>query len=338
LGTTLNKQNFLLDRAFVDYRPADWIEVWAGRFANPWQYTELMWDDDINFDGVAARFNVNLTDNFSLFSTGGAFPIENTAFNFPDNAVTKSSSHDKWLFAGQLGLGWQPVRNLDFKLAAAYYHFKNLNGGMSSPCVANVSADPCSTDNSRPGFQQTGNTMFAIRNLVSNATNPPLFQYYGLASPFHDVDVMARLDYSFGSIHAVIDGDYVRNLAFSKSWILARNPLNNIGPNNGTTPGVFDGGKNAFQARISLGYPEIHERWQWNTGFGYRHLDSDAVPDAFTDSDFHEGGTNAKGYIISASLGVAHNLDLTAKWLSASEVTSLPYTVDVVQVDLNARF
>ena len=56
------------------------------------------------------------------------------------------------------------------------------------------------------------------------------------------------------------------------------------------------------------------------------------------DSDLHEGGTNAKGYVVGASLGIAHNVDLTAKWLSASEVTSLPYTVDVVQVDLNARF
>jgi len=338
LGTTLNKQNFLLDRAFLDYHPADWIEVWAGRFANPWMSTELVWDDDINFDGVAARFRANVTDNFSLFTTGGAFPIENTAFNFPDNTVQKASSHDKWLFAGQVGLGWQPARNLDFKLAAAYYVFQNLGGMLSNPCVANTSADPCNTDNTRPGFQQTGNTLFAIRNLVSNVTNPPLFQYYGLASRFRDLDITTRLDYGMGSIHAVLEGDVVKNLAYSRSRILASNPVNNIGPNAGTTPGVFDGGSLGYQAKLTVGYPEIHERWQWNTSFGYRHLDSDATPDAFTDSDFHLGGTNAKGYVVGGSLGIAHNVDLTAKWLSASEVTSLPYTVDVVQVDLNARF
>jgi hypothetical protein len=341
LGTTLNKQNFLLDRAFLDYHPADWIEVWAGRFANPWMSTELVWDDDINFDGVAARFRANVTDNFSLFTTGGAFPIENTAFNFPDNTVQKGPSHDKWLFAGQVGLGWQPAHDLDFKLAAAYYVFQNLGGMLSSPCVANTSADVCNTDNTRPGFQQFGNTLFAIRNLVSNVTNPPLFQYYGLASRFRDLDITARLDYGMGSIHAVLEGDVVKNLMYSRNWILARNPVNNIGPNTGTTPGVFDGGNLGYQGKLTVGYPEIRERWQWNTSFGYRHLDSDATPDAFNDSDFHGsafGGTNAKGYVVSGSLGVAHNVDLTAKWLSASEVTSLPYTVDVVQVDLNARF
>jgi hypothetical protein len=338
LGTTLNKQNFLLDRAFLDYQPADWIELWVGRFANPWLSTELVWDDDINFDGVAARFRANLTDNFSLFTTAGAFPLENTAFNFPDNTLSKTPSRDKWLFAGQVGLGWQPARNLDFKLAAAYYHFQNLEGALSSACVANTSADPCNTDNSRPGFQQNGNTMFAIRNLVSNVTNPPLFQYYGLATPFHDLDINTKLDYGMGAIHAVVEGDVVKNLAYSRANILAKSPLNNFAPTVNGVPGPWDGGSLGYQAKLTVGYPEIHERWQWNASFGYRHLDSDATPDAFTDSDFHEGGTNAKGYVFGGSLGIAHNVDLTARWLSASEASGLPYTVDVVQVDLNARF
>ena len=60
LGTTLNKQNFLLDRAYLDYHPADWLQVWVGRFASPWLSSELVWDDDINFDGVAARLRANL--------------------------------------------------------------------------------------------------------------------------------------------------------------------------------------------------------------------------------------------------------------------------------------
>lgn len=345
LGGTLNKYNILLDRAFLDYHPADWIELWVGRFPNPWLSSELVWDDDINFDGAAGRLKADLTDNFSLFGTGGAFPIENTAFNFPDNSIIKTRSRDKWLYAAQLGFDWKPVRSFDVKLAAAYYHFQNMEGLTSSPCLVSSSADPCDTDNSRPGFQQNGNTVFAIRQLLTPpaVNNPPVFQYYGLSSPFHDLDVMARLDYGFGDIHAVIDSDVVKNLAFSRRSILNTIPINNIGPdgvgpNNTTIPGVFDGGGLGYQVQLTVGYPEIHERWQWRTSFGYRHLDSDATPDAFNDSDFHLGGTNAKGYIVGASLGVAHNVDLTAKWLSASEVTSQPYTVDVVQVDLNARF
>lgn len=54
--------------------------------------------------------------------------------------------------------------------------------------------------------------------------------------------------------------------------------------------------------------------------------------------DFHLGGTNAKGYIAGAALGIAHNVNISARWLSSSEVSGPPYAVDVVLVDLNARF
>jgi len=343
LGTTLNKDSFVLDRAFLKYRPADWATISVGRFANPWLYTDLVWDDDIAFDGIAAQFNPELSKNLSILTTAGAFPIENTPFSFPDNTIFKTGRRDKWLFAAQGGFDWQPRQGYDFKLAAAYYHFRNLEGQRSDPCVANSSADPCDTDNSRPGFLQQGNTLFAIRNLVSSVTNPPVFQYYGLATPFHEMDVTARFDISrLGDIHIVFDGDVVKNLAFSSRGVAARNPVNNIGPDkmSWTTPipGTYDGGSLGYQVRATVGYPEVRERWQWNLSAAYKYLQSDAVPDAFTDSDFHLGGTNAKGYIIGATLGVAHNINVAARWSSASEVTGMPYTVDVVQVDVNARF
>ena len=89
---------------------------------------------------------------------------------------------------------------------------------------------------------------------------------------------------------------------------------------------------------MTVGYPQINDRWEWNLSAAYKYIESDAVLDAFTDSDFHLGGTNAKGYILGGNLGVAHNIWLTGRWLSASEISGPPYTVNVVQVDLNARF
>ena len=34
---------------------------------------------------------------------------------------------------------------------------------------------------------------------------------------------------------------------------------------------------------------------EWNFGVFYKYLEADAVLDAFTDSDFHGGGTDAEG-------------------------------------------
>jgi hypothetical protein len=334
LGTTLNKDNFLLDRAYLDYHPLSWAKVQVGRFPNPWFYSDLVWDDDIAFDGVAAEFNGAVNDEFSLFGTAGAFPIENTPFNFPDNSIFKGDSRDKWLFGAQIGEEWHATDRVTLKVGAAYYDYDNLEGSLSQPCIANSGADPCSTDNSRPGFLQKGNTLFAIRDLVSTAVNPPQFQYYGLASPFHDVDLRGRVDYAmFGPVHVMFDGDVVKNLAFDTAKISAKNPVNNSGAS-----GKFDGGNLGYMAGLTVGYPVVENLWDWNVGVAYKYLASDAVPDAFTDSDFHLGGTNAKGYVVGATLGVAPNVNILARWLSSTEVTSLPLTVDVVQVDVNARF
>ena len=65
---------------------------------------------------------------------------------------------------------------------------------------------------------------------------------------------------------------------------------------------------------------------------------TDAVLDAFTDSDFHLGGTDTKGYILGGSFGIDKNTWFTMRWLSADPIDGPPLSIDVLQADLNARF
>jgi Putative porin len=59
---------------------------------------------------------------------------------------------------------------------------------------------------------------------------------------------------------------------------------------------------------------------------------------AFNDSDFHLDGTNAKGYVVGGSFVVYPNVWLRARWLSAEEIDGPPLAIDVLQIDLNAKF
>jgi hypothetical protein len=341
LGTSLADDSFNLDRAFVRYQPLSWITAWLGRFPDPWFTTDLVWDEDVNFDGVAAQLSPQITDQLKSMVTFGAFPIANTPFNFPDNTSDKAASRDAWLYAAQAGADWRPDPSYEVKLGLAYYYFNNIDGKLSSPCTAISSADPCDTDNTRPSFLQQGNTLFALRNLVNTGqTNPPQFQYYGLASKFHELALTTRLDYvASDPLHIVFDAEFVKNLGFDKAAIAARGPVNNQGPSpDGSHPGAWDGGDSAFQTKLTFGYPTLRERWDWNFNVGYKYIESDSVVDAFTDSDFHLGGTNAKGYFIGGGLGIARDIDLSARWYSSREVTGSPYSVDIVQIELNGRF
>jgi hypothetical protein len=93
-----------------------------------------------------------------------------------------------------------------------------------------------------------------------------------------------------------------------------------------------------YQFKLTLGYPRISLRHEWQAFVGYRYLEADAVLDAFTDSDFHLGGTNHKGFMIGGSYGLDKNTWLSARWMSSDEISGLPLSIDVLQLDLNAKF
>ena len=141
----------------------------------------------------------------------------------------------------------------------------------------------------------------------------------------------------------IATADYVRNLAYDRNEIQRR-----------TGQTVVDRGDSGYLGKLTVGYPRVRDPGDWQAFIAYRKLESDAVPDAFTDSDFGLGGTNNKGYIVGLSYGLARNTSLSLKYLSAKSLApynpdplnflgnpvrqSGNYAVDVLQLDLSARF
>lgn len=87
-----------------------------------------------------------------------------------------------------------------------------------------------------------------------------------------------------------------------------------------------------------MGRPEITKFGDWSTFFAYKYLERDAVMDAFTDSNFHLTGTDAKGWIAGGVFGLVKNTWLSARWLSSNAIDGPPYAIDVLLLDLNARY
>jgi hypothetical protein len=207
-----------------------------------------------------------------------------------------------------------------------------------------MTADTCDTDTLRPSFAQKGNTYMMLRDIVPfDATDPTeaQYQYFGLASAFRNVMLSGRLDLAhFNPIHIILDGEYVQNVAWDRQQVAARARANAL-PSSATYPfpdNEYYGGNEGWMGRLTVGHKELKELWDWNVSVAYKWLESDAVIDAFTDSDFGLGGTNLKGYIIGASLALGPKVWASARWMSANEVAGAPYAVDVLQVDLNAKF
>jgi hypothetical protein len=326
-----------LDRANIQLTPhwglLEGLKINAGRFENPFYTTELLFDNDLNFDGVSASYRREVLDGFQPFLTLGAFPVYNTDLNFGSRDAGAFGRHDKWLFAGQIGGQFQPIDAVKFTAAAGYFNFDGIQGKTSSPCL--FSQDVCDTDNTRPLFQQYGNSLSPIRNIIADPTALPGLspepQYFGLASKFHVLDVHAGLDLNFfENFGARFEGDYVQNLAFDKAAVQA------VQVN--VPVGTYNPGGEGWYANLILGKPDVAHFGDWNFSVGYKHLESDAVVDGFTDSDFHLGGTNAKGYVLGAAFGIGNGTNISVRYLSADEITGQPYANDILQLDLNAKF
>lgn len=345
-----SKYAIWIDRAYLTWQlwdsPGRNFQIWAGRFANPFFATDLIWDDDINFDGFAATFQYEIFDDFRPFLTGGAFPVYNTALNFPSNQPSKYKSYDKYLFAAQLGFEWQFADDWTIKLATSYYHFYNIEGKLSSPFVPLSPDDAGDTDNSRPLFAQKGNTYFPIRNIIPDASNDfgatNQWQYYGLATKFQELAVTGRLVYDgFEPIQIALTGEFVANLAWNKGDInaIAVNNRGAIDPNDiDDILGQYEGSPYAFMVGLRVGHAEYLKRWDWNVDFTYRWIGSDAVVDGFNDSDFGLGGTNMQGFTVAGSVALAPNVWIRARWLGSDSIAGPQFNLNIVQIDLNGEF
>lgn len=287
-----------------------WLTVVGGRFLNPYQTpTDLVFQKDLTFTGAAATGRIGLGDGSAeqsqLFVTAGANQLQEIEF----------SADDKWLVAGEIGanLRWGEAQRL--RLTGAFYDFLHVTGRLNpadSPGIYNYTA---------PQFLRFGNTLFDIANTPNSAT-----ELWALAAAYRVANVNMTYTYGVGPYTLAATVDAVRNFGFHAAAVEA-NTGYYVAPRT-----------KGYQAEVGFGNPTVLSPGAWRVLVGYRYLQRDAVLDAYTDSDFHFGGTNAQGYYLVGDLGVANRVWMRLRYLSANEIDGPTYDVDTVQLDLNTRF
>jgi opacity protein-like surface antigen len=361
-GGNFSKYALWLDRAFVKYH-VDFgtsgasLDVLGGRFDSPFMATPLIFDEDLGFDGLALKFKGQLGNRVSPFLTAGAFPIYNTDLNFSSNQPAKFESTDKYLFGAQAGADFKLSDTLKLKLGIAYYDFKDVEGELSEPFLPFSASDAGPTDSTRPSFAQNGNTYKPLRQIIPDVTNnfgtTNQWQYFGLASKFTPVVASGKLEYSgWEPAQIALYGEYIKNTAFNRDEIEPV-AVNNRGPvapaatNPDGTPvdptapariGLFDGDDTAWTVGIKFGKLAMMKRGDWTLGAEYRYVGSDAVVDAFTDSDFGGGSTNIKGFVVTGSYAISPNASIGVLWNSVDQIAGPPLSGDVFMLDFKLKF
>lgn len=326
LGNYGGRWSVNVDRAAVLWNPINAdrsreFDLRVGRFANPFvSINELIWDNDLSFEGISATYALDLFGNDparmerGLFLTAGAFPLQEFEL----------STDDKWLYGGQLGAEFSFGAH-KLRVAAGYFQYENLVG------IRNTFNDTF-YDYTAPPFVQKGNTLFDIRFDAD-----PTTELYALAGEYELQNASLWLDLAFGSTHVMFGGEYVENVGWDADEVFARTGLVEVGPDGvGTRP--VRARADGYEAGVVVGQPVLRALWDWRFQAFYRYVERDAVLDAFTDSDFHLGGTDAKGYQLGFDLGLSRGAWLRLRYLTADEIDGLPLGIDVWQLDFNGTF
>jgi NAD(P)-dependent dehydrogenase (short-subunit alcohol dehydrogenase family) len=317
LGTYGNRYAVGIDEAYIVWNTnlrdlLSMNSLAGGRLGNPWfSPTELVYARDLTFEGVADTlrlgWGVGGPDKSHVFLTAGAFPMLE---------VPEQASQDKWMLGAQLGTHLRFNDGSDhLQLAGAYYDFLKVTGEQNQPfsTLLNYTATP---------FVQWGNTVFDILNTTDTTSN-----LFALAAHFRVADIAASYDHSFGSYSAMISAEATRNLGYNLATIEALSGQ------------AFSSSQDkGYVGEVSFGDPTVDAFGRWRAAIGYRYVQADAVLDAWTDADFHGGGTNADGYYFWGSMGLTHNTWVRLRYLSANEIVGPRYGLDIWQLDFNARF
>lgn len=341
LGNDFNRYTLGLDRAYIRWQPdvlGKGLSADFGRMPNPFYSTDLAWPDDLAFDGVAARLSHAFTPQRSLFAAAGVFPLEELNL----------STRDKWLLGAQIGGEIDLARGVQFKLGLAAYDFRHMAGQReSAPAPSGPRSGTTNYFASQyaSGLRLKGNTLINLNDPTSTAAPT-----WGLASKFRPVNLTLglRLD---GVLPVPVDFtlDLIHNTGFDLKDIEARAgvPLADLREKT-----------NAAQARIQAGTTQLARRGDWQAFAAWRLVQRDAWVDGFTDTTWHLGGTNYKGWSLGSNVGLDKNFWLGARWTStrnlddgvrflavpgdpaslSGNLSSAPLKIDVFQLDLNARF
>jgi hypothetical protein len=326
LGQDFNKYTLYVDRAYVKLDPVPWFSFSGGRIPNPWFSTDLVWSENLNFEGVAATAKwPGMTDpSFAPFLTVGAFPVREDT----------GSRRGRWLRGAQLGLQWQPDPAARLKFGLARYSYAGIEGQVDDDYDTSTLTPGATYGRYEygSGLRQKGNTVFA----TNNPADPSATVYWGLASKFEPLALTVAGEFSwFNPVMVMFSADFVTNTAFDRNEIFRRTGLR-----------LEDGSKTGTLLRVAFGASEVRAKGDWQASLTWRRLGSDAVLDGFTDSDFGLGGTNNKGYVLGFTYGLDKDLNLALRYLSSRTIDSprvLPGTDDTfkvnsLQVDLNVRF
>jgi hypothetical protein len=333
-------------QAYVGYKGFHDITLTGGRMPNPMVTTAMLWDGDINPEGLAEQwkhtFNVSLggghtapvTDkdgksvapvsseptkmtidlfaNFAQFVYDDANP-EDPVGNRSVSGGRLVPNTDAFMLAWQVGARFNFTKDMYFQVAPTLYNYTGNGDTFNIFFVG----DPAYLNNANPPATITPNQT-GINSLLV-------------------FDVPTEFDWKFGEIPMRVFGDFAMNFEADDRAAAAGHP---------------DKGDDRYAYQIGLGVGRIKQKHDWALEAFYQHVEQFAVDPNLVDSDIYDSRVNMEGFVFRAGYGitdaVTFNLtygygqqidhDLGTGGVGDAFTINPLHKYQIFQADLNVKF
>jgi hypothetical protein len=214
-----NRKNFALDQAYFNYKPKSLpgFQIQAGKFATPWTFTEMIWDNDISPEGLNESYTYTFKKSSwkSVGVVAWQLPLleRNAAFVVgADGRVDLSASaragRDLALYGAQVRAEVAPTKNTSLKLTASDLYFSGtqfitpaqvFGTNIQFPVTFTIPASgttPARTITTQVSIPRellvAGNANLGLSPVNTNAVN----RDGRLSSGYNLVDFIARADFT----------------------------------------------------------------------------------------------------------------------------------------------
>lgn len=292
-------------QAYLGYKGFHDVTLTAGRMPNPLVTTAMVWDADINPEGLAEQwkhtFNfswgggsttaesyskdgssvaatsstephklaIDVFANFAQFLYDDSNP-ENPlgARGFTNNRLTPNT--DAFMLAWQLGAKINFTKDIYLQAAPTLYNYTGNGDSFNVPFVGD------------PAFRNANNVV-----VTPNQTGINSLLVF---------DMPAEFGWKFGELPVRIFGDFAVNLEGSERARAAGHPDQS-------------GEKYAWQVGAGIG--KIKQKRDWAIQAYYQDVDQFALDPNLVDSDIFDSRVNMKGFVVSGSYAVSDAVSFT---------------------------
>ena len=309
-GQQGTRKPFELGRAFLEYRPRYYkpLTLAGGKISQPWIGSELIWDRDLNPEGLAQTLTFGL-EHAPLLKritvVGVELPFAETAgVSLNNKSIVQTA-----VYGGQLQTEWHFAPTVKFSAAAAFYNWHD-----SDPiALAVATANAASPELGLLRLNSNGNQNSVVTTTATFvATGQKTVTNAQFASKFGLLDAVARFDFATPAEKWPLAflGDFVQNTRACANAA-------NIQPAPANTP------LQTFSQSVNAPCDSHQRRGYWlearagrtqhkgDIDFSYARIfvEREAVLGAFNYSEMRQA-TNVSQHRIEAAYQLENNIQL----------------------------